>query len=296
LLNKVLAKIDKNYDWIIAHNPGAFSPAAALAERRGSNLGIDVEDYHLGETTVLSQQKKIQAFMISTLNKAKYCSYAAPLIESFTQKLIPSFSGVSITLINSFEGIDFLLPQEAEPMTPLQLVWFSQNIDKGRGLEEVIPVINSLHKEVELHLVGNLTPSFNELYLKNKSGIVVHGPMFPQQVNLFLSRCDIGLAIDVPVNFNRQIALTNKIIAYAQAGLFIMATPTDAHRLFLESSKLEYIISDYTETSFSNCLKQLVANKEKLRKGKTERFRHGRQYDWEKKSNTLLSIWQQSKI
>lgn len=293
LLLKKLKTIDKSYDWVIAHNPGAFYPAAYFAKFNNSKLGIDVEDFHPGETNNRGTQRKLKKLVSQTLPNSNYCSFASPLIELHTRDLLPNLKSNNLILINAFERKDFVLQLSRNYLEPLQLVWFSQNIDEGRGLEIFIPMINRLNDKINLHLIGQLSSTFNEKYLQNKNGIFIHPPMSQLELHRFLSFCDIGLAIDIPNNLNRQLALTNKIIAYVQAGLFILATPTPAHQLFLDEIESGHRVIDYNSISILTCINQLIEEKAIIRADRPERFHNGRNYDWELYSDKLLSIWRQ---
>ncbi len=153
----------------------------------------------------------------------------------------------------------------------LQCVWFSQNIDKGRGLEPLITVLRYFKGEVELHLYGNANPLFYELYLSGNPQIVLHAPVPQQQLHQLLALYDIGIALeDISSNFNRSICLTNKLLAYYQAGLYILATETNAQKQFLKQHPSHGII-----TSLSNLkegLQQLIQQKETIRAGLQTRY------------------------
>ncbi len=158
-------------------------------------------------------------------------------------------------------------------------------------MEHFILVVNELYPAVELHLIGNLKQDFEQHFLLKKTGIQIHKPMPQKELHLFLATCDIGLATDIPVNHNRDIALTNKIIAYAQAGLFIVATHTAAQDEFLSKSKGNYEQVQDDISSIKNKLLELCSQKTELRKMKIERFESGRQYDWQHIAEPLLKVW-----
>ncbi|QNA45006.1 glycosyltransferase family protein [Lacibacter sediminis] len=290
ILLRFLKKVSQSYDWVIAHNPGAFYPAYVYSQRSGAKLGIDVEDYHPGETTFPKQQQQMLRLMQLLLPKATYCSYAAPLIAAEVQKNIPGMLNKQLVLLNGFLASEFIAP-ELQTGNRLKLVWFSQNIDSGRGLEEVIPAVNELHSLVELHLIGYLQPQFAEMHLKNRNGIVLHDPMPQHELHTFLATCDVGLATDVPVNKNRELALTNKILAYAQAGLYILSFPVQAQLDFLKTYQLHYSIMNNSCAAIVPVLTSL--NKDFINAAKAEQFTIGMQFDWKKLGRPLVETWQQ---
>lgn len=290
LLLREIKKMRKSYDWVIAHNPAAFYPALVYAQRSGAKLGIDVEDYHPGETVLVKQQEQMLRLMQRVLPRALYCSYAAPLIAAETHKKIPGLTNKQLVLLNGFAANEFKEPNESESKR-LKLVWFSQNIDAGRGLEEVLPAVTALQDKVELHLIGHLNPIFGEKYVRNRNGIVVHQPMPQQQLHAFLATCDVGLATDVPINRNREIALTNKILAYTQAGLFILTFPVEAQLDFLTSYQLQHRVMHNRYESILDVLALLAT--EDLSEKKMQQYAAGQQFDWLKLGKVLTATWEE---
>lgn len=289
LLLQELKKINRKHDWVIAHNPAAFYPACWYGKQTSTKVGIDVEDYHPGEITDNKDVAKMKRLMQQTLPKAVYCSYAAPLIMKEVKKEVKGLSSRQIVLLNGFDADEFIKPVVSES-EGLQLVWFSQNIDAGRGLEHLIPVVNELYPMVELHLIGSMRSAFEQMFLKNKTGIIVHKPKKQREIHEFLSLCDIGLASDIPVNRNREIALTNKIIAYAQAGLYILAFDTEAQRDFLSTSELQYKIAENNPEAIRKAIMSIDRNV--IRNTQAERFKHGQVFDWHLLSKPLVEVWQ----
>lgn len=294
-LLRQLKKINTKHDWVIAHNPAAFYPACRYGKQTGTKVGIDVEDYHPGETMDTKSADTMRRLMHVVLPAATYCSYAAPLIAAEVQKDIPGMSNLQLTILNGFDAAEFTKPVTNND-GPLKLVWFSQHIDAGRGLEQVLPVVRELYPKVELHLIGQLNKRFAEQYLTDKKSIVLHEPLPQKQLHLFLAEFDAGLATDIPINRNRDIALTNKIIAYAQAGLTIAAMHTSAHDLFLKEEDLFYVQMENDRSSIRNALLSLYHRKKNGELNKDAQFQKGQAYAWETLSQPLLTIWEKNYV
>ena len=278
LLLQRLQTIQEKFDWVIAHNPAAFYPAKWFAKKRNAKLGIDVEDYHPGETTNPKLSTMMKKLMQQTLPAASYCSYAAPLIAAEVQRDIPAIKEPQFVILNGFDAVEFQSPV-TNKKAALQLVWFSQHIDAGRGLEAIIPAVNQLYPAVELQLVGFLHESFARRFLQDKRGITIHAPLPQQDLHQLLAHCDVGLAADVPVNKNRELALTNKMLAYAQSGLLIVATTTASHMQFLEMGELDYRIVDGSSVSYRQIFEMLIEAKENIRQQAKSRYEKGRVFD-----------------
>ena len=290
LLLKEIKKINSSFTWVVAHNPGAFYPAQVAAKQTGASLGIDVEDYHPGETNDENAGKRVKALMQRVLPSAEYCSFAAPLIkEKFLEELVDLPSS-QFVILNGFEQSEFLMPEELQQQ-PLKCIWFSQFIDRGRGLEYVLPVISSLYPKIELHLVGNLKEAFRDQFIQQHKGIVVHDSMKQKNLHRFLAKFDVGLALEPGRDVNNQLALSNKIMAFAQGGLYILATHTPAQDQFLAESDLEYIQTNLLPENIKQTMLLLISQKEKIRMNSRQRFQFGRAYDWEQLTFELVKKW-----
>jgi hypothetical protein len=290
LLRWKLNRLKENYQLVIAHNPGAFEPAAAFAKRRGIPLGIDVEDYHPGETTNPDEATKMKLLMQQVLPQANYVSAAAPLILEAVQRDCNNQLRNTFTILNYFNKEEFVTPLPSQQQ-PLQCVWFSQNIDKGRGLEPLLALLKSFGEEVQLHLYGNASALFYESHLSGNPQIFLHPPVPQQQLHQLLALYDVGIAIeDITSNLNRTICITNKLLAYYQAGLYILATDTEAQEQFLRQHPSHGII-----TSLSNLqegLQQLAQQKETIRAGAQTRYADAAKHHAAAELQQLAHCWE----
>lgn len=289
LLHNYLKKSKEKYDWIIAHNPASFFPAYWISKKFQARLGIDVEDYHPGEMGGKVYVLKIIRLMRIVLNHATYISFSSPLIQRETWAQICSPVCDQYIILNGFKGADFTKPMN-QISGNLKLIWFSQYIDAGRGLEEILPALEHI-KTIELHLIGELRNSFRYKYLLDKEFIFLHGTMTPSELNAAMVDFDIGLALEPGKDLNNNLAVSNKIITYAQAGLYILASHTPAQDQFLRESNLDYIQTDLSEKSLIDILLELQDKKELIRAERLKRYKQGRFYDWEKSGDILYNRW-----
>jgi len=289
LILNALQKLQDHYNLVIAHNPPTFYPAMKFAARKRIPFGIDIEDYHPGELQNQHKKDRIISLMKNILPLAAYVSYSSESIRDLMSREFPFISDKSIVIINSSYGSEFKYINETST-APLRLVWFSQYIDTGRGLESVLSVIHALN-EIELHLIGNVSQPFYDEFITGKKNVIMHEPMSPQQLNTSLTKYDIGLAIEPGRDLNNQIALSNKMISYAQAGLFILSSYTTEQNRFLTTSSLGYLQTDLEAGSLLNNLRWLCENRMSIRLNRENRFRQGFLYDWERVNGGLNDVW-----
>ena len=296
LIQQFLKKNKKKYDIIIAHTLATLYPAYILAKKQNIPFTFDIEDYHPGEIIYRDGKNEIERrkfLMQELLPKASYITYASPLIGEYSLKLLNSqLPTLNSQLINNcFSETEFQFKENNSKK--IKFVWFSQNISKGRGLELILPALAKFKAHVEVNLIGNLYQGFYDTFLYEFSDFVKIIPPLPQkELNLKLSEFDIGLAIEISsVDLNKDIALSNKIFAYAQAGLYIFATNTKAQKQFLQEHSQLGISVKQEVLNISNEIEIIIKNILKIRQQKKERYNYSQKLSWEKESEKLVKIW-----
>ncbi len=279
LILRCIKKLNQSFDLVVAHNPQSFYPALIASEKLNAKLGIDIEDYHPGETNNNSLSDKVLLLLKYTLPNAYYISYASPCFYDKINKEISLTTPKQFVLLNGFPKDEFSF--KSIKSSKLRLVWYSQNINFGRGLEPLVEALSYFSDKVELHLVGNLNLSFFDKVLHGKNYIHIHISKSHFILHQFICEFDIGVASEASININNSLAISNKIITYAQAGLFILATHTIGQDKFLQESELEYVQVDPDIESYKNVISRLIVLKEGIKNSKLIRFNAGMKYAWE---------------
>ncbi len=290
ILNRFLKKLDYHYDFIVAHNPGAFFPAFQLAQRLSSKLGLDLEDYHPGEYNDERLTMRMKKLMSLIMLNANYCSFASPLIRKEFELDLGVTNENWLTIINGFPKIEFEKPVPVKSQK-IKMVWFSQNITPGRGLENFISVISEFSSEIEFHLVGFLTEPHKAKLCLDKCNFVVHKPMDQRELHVFLKSFQVGLAIEPGKDLNNEIAVSNKLITYCQAGLFVVATPTRGQISFLTSSNLDYVIIKNEVDEIKLGITEVIKH---IRNGEfngCEQYEKAQIFSWETINYPLVDVW-----
>lgn len=290
LLIKEIQKI-KKADLVIGHNPGAIYPSIYAAQRFDCIAGFDVEDYHPGEGRYVYLNQFTLNLMKRNLPFFGYLSFASfPIQKKCLDEIHVDKKTTCLSVLNYFNSDEFIQPLKISA-TKLKLVWFSQNIDINRGLEHIIPIIKKHADWVELHLIGNLSKQFEEILKINQEILIHHSPLPQLGLNKKLAEFDIGLAVeDYDKDFNRNLCLTNKIISYYQAGLYILASDSIAQREFLNSRTFQGKCFKNVQ-EFEVELKSLYENLTTVRNDKNSRFESAKKENWENESIILSNLW-----
>ncbi len=183
----------------------------------------------------------------------------------------------------------------------LKLFWFSQNVGLSRGLQDVIAALKILEGEaIEFHILGFLSlPVKNELDqiikradFKILPKITFHPPIQSMDLVPFASNFDIGLATEPGFSINNDIALSNKIFTYTQAGLAIIASDTSAQKNFMESfQNMGYVYEKKNPTSLASILKIYIENKELLTQHQLQSAWYAlNELNWDVEKEKFLSV------
>ena len=279
----------QSVDWVIGHNPGALWATCFAGKKLNCKMGFDVEDYHPGEGSNKLQQQLTKKLMKSLLPKMDYVSFASHLIMEEVKKNIATNNPNWFTILNYFPKEEFSLPK-TEISGRLKLVWFSQNISAERGLELVLPLVKANPTKMELHLYGKINYDFMEKQLEAEN-IIIHEPVPQKELHQALGLYDVGLALEPAKDLNNDLAISNKILAYLQSGLYILASNTAAQQSFLEKHPKAGICFDHKKNDSDIVLDSLVKEIELIRQQRLVRFEQYQKNNWEIESISLINKW-----
>nr|WP_121270595.1 hypothetical protein [Pedobacter schmidteae] len=225
-------------DLYIAHNLGALPAAAIAARRTGAQLGFDAEDFHRND---VSNQPEDFDVRLKThienkyIPQVAYLTASSPAISEAYHTLYPGKKPVCI--LNVFNKTK-TSPEEVDAHTtgPIRLFWFSQTVGINRGLENLVLALKSMkNSPFELHLLGNCSKQFKAELSREVKQIYFYPPLPPQEIFSFAIQFDIGMALEPAFSRNNDLALSNKLFTYMQAGLAIIASNTTAQAAFLNT-------------------------------------------------------------
>lgn len=301
LLKKTLQQLKtERFDLVVGHNLGALYPVYLHSVKTRTPFAFDVEDYHPGERIdqdFQNERRRRSFLMKQLLPKAHYVTYASPLIKKTTLELYKRNGQAKqknqIVITNAFPKKEFQLyaPEHNNKVT---FVWFSQNISANRGLEMILPTLHHYANQIKVLLIGKLDVSFFESFLKPYQHFLeIMPPVNQKDLHQLVSKCDVGLALELnKSDFNRQICLTNKIYAYAQAGLYILATDTPAQTQFINQNKGFGITVNQTVPDIERAILSILKEIQSIRQEKAKRFEAAKKIAWEIEAKKLCQLVQ----
>jgi hypothetical protein len=281
-------------DLYIAHNIGALPVAGTAAAIQKKLYCFDAEDYHRGEFKKNSQESVCSKLVEDKyLKNCKFITTASPLIEQIYKDLYPSLNFKCVN--NVFLKSDFKNHITINMDSPLKLVWFSQTVGNDRGIEVIIEALNNINEfSVDFHLFGNCSNG-NKIYfeklLKNKHQLVFEGTKNPKILNEQLSNYDVGLASEIGKDLNNEVALSNKIFSYVQAGLYVLASDTKAQFQFMQNNpNVGAIYPKFDSKEVAKMLIRLHYNRPELIWHKKNSLMLGKTLNWEEEQKKFIHL------
>lgn len=223
-------------DIYIGHNLGALPAVVKAAGCHQKPCGFDVEDLHRfeGSDDLNDPDVKLKSFLENKyIPKTNYLTVSSDQIGGIYKQLFTDKSPVTIR--NVFPKEAAIQPHIFNESGAVKLLWLSQTIGPKRGLEDILQALEILKKyPFELHLLGYSTETTRTEMSASGLNIHFHQPIPPAELAHFASQFDIGLALEPGFSTNNDLALSNKIFTYLQAGLGIIVSDTTAQKAFLD--------------------------------------------------------------
>jgi hypothetical protein len=284
-------------DWYIGHNPGAMAIAAKAATSLKALAGFDFEDYHRGEfvntnSPILKRQMLIENKYIDSFY---YLSAASILIKYKIEKDFSNFKGLFITILNCFSKREVYNIKAREDDSILHLFWFSQHVNKNRGLEIVCEALKQINDyNIHITFAGNCNEEMKN-YLFNamiglEKNIHFSGLIESDKLISFSSQFDIGLALEPNFSENNDIALSNKIFTYLLAGNALIISETSMQKIFNEEYGVGKSFPINNKEILIECIKYF-RNRSNLVQQKEYNYQLAKEkLNWEVESKKLLAL------
>lgn len=218
-----------NADLYIAHIDLCLYVGTRLS-MAGKKVAFDIEDWYSHDYLVperpVALLKSLEKFAIEN---GVYCSCPSQSMATALEKAYPGGKTVQV-LYNGF-SLKENIAEDVATGSRSSLVWFSQTIGPGRGLETILQALHFLSAKTELHLIGECVQGYDEELKKifpfNKGHqLIIHPAVKHHELVSILAQHSIGLAIENNTPENKNTTISNKILQYLQAGIKVLATDT----------------------------------------------------------------------
>lgn len=174
-----------------------------------------------------------------------------------------------------------------------QVVIFVGGLAAIRGIKELINSFESL-EGVELWLLGTwMSDSFREECerLKGWKNTRYLGVVEPYEIFSYLELADIGIITFLPLP-NHTRTLATKPFEYMMAGLPMIMSDFPYWKDFFKD--LSHYVDPNNSVAITKTIKELLSNSDEMKRmGNASRVQVRNEYNWQKESQKLISVYRQ---
>lgn len=265
--------------------------------QRGFKVAFDIEDWYSKDYLVPARPiKLLQKLEKFALVNGAYVTCPSDAMASAIQKFY-SVKRKPIVVYNSFSTSETPVSKlDTFRNTTFSILWFSQTIGPGRGLEKIIEALNLINLPIVLKLIGDVADDYRHdlehLFHNSGQRQLVFSDQIPHhELSSEIEKHDLGLALENIFPESRNLTVTNKILQYTQVGIRVLATNTKGQReiaeLFPESVIL---VNDESPELLANIIEKLITDK--FNKSELVKNRFKEIISWESQTSKILNAIQ----
>lgn len=264
----------------------------------GRRVAVDFEDWYSED--LLPEDRRGRPLALLRAAEAfalRHAVFASATSRSMADALAAAYGGPTPVVIrNVFPRQPVSRVDRPLGDAPPAIIWFSQTIGPGRGLEAFIAAWRQTRTPSRLALLGDARPGHREALLAalapdQRARVDFLPAVAPGELPAKLAEFDLGLALEQRTPLNRDLTITNKLFQYFNAGLGVIATATCGQREVLETCPNAGLVVDSIEDSrFVAQLDELLADRARWRRmQEAARAAAVAEFCWEIESKRLLN-------
>ncbi|MEM6821193.1 MAG: glycosyltransferase [Verrucomicrobiota bacterium] len=288
---------DSDFDLCIAHTElGLLAALSALPDR--TRLAVDFEDWYsedlLPEHRSYLPMNLIRQAESTALNQATFVLCPSMAMAKALNK---EYGGTApIVIENTFPLQAISTPTKSTQ--PTSLLWFSQTIGPGRGLESFIRLWKEIPGDSTLTLLGSASPEYRNMLEceaeEARNRLLFHPLVSTEELPNTIANYDIGLALETNSIPSRDLTITNKLFQYMNAGLAVICTPTQGQQEVLQQMPEAGWILDWNDPDTPSRLKGILDDAESIHRARiAARTLVETTYHWESTQKKLLHCVEQ---
>ena len=264
----------------------------------GRRVAVDVEDWYSEDLLYADRQSRPLKLLRHAEEFAlQHAAFTATTAQSMADGLTRAFRcPPPIIIRNSFPLQPSSRLDRPAPLGAPSLIWFSQTIGPGRGLELFFAAWMKTSHPSEVHLLGDERPGYRQKLLARlppeRRGRLHFIPLVPpSELPQKLAEFDIGLAVEPSWPVNKDLTISNKILQYLNAGLAVVATPTAGQKEVMQAAPNSgLLVTAHETTEYAQQLDTLLGDRVLLRSMQlAARAAAERDFCWERETPRLLA-------
>jgi glycosyltransferase involved in cell wall biosynthesis len=286
--------LKENAKLYIGHLEGGLIAGVELLKYQ-KQVAFDMEDWYSQDFISATRPvKMLEKYEKVALTKGVYISCPSASMA----KEINSYYNISLPIHVIYNGFSVsenncLKPKEKYALP--RLVWFSQTVGSGRGLETLMQSLQMVNTPLHLNLIGNCAAGYKKLITNMfpfQKGHVLQFQPLVKHTDLLgvIANNEIGLAIENSWPQSRNTTITNKILQYMQAGLRVLATDTMGQVEVAEKADHQVqIVTGNDPLEWAEKIEQMIMDTPPETKNKSYQL-FINHYCWELQEQKLVSV------
>jgi hypothetical protein len=286
--------LSEKADMYIGHTEYGLMTGSALI-KKGMKVAFDIEDWYSHDYLVperpVNLLKRLEKF---ALEHSVYCTCPSEAMAKAIKTDYNCEREIAV-IYNGFPAIENKnIGRLTGKHNKTALVWFSQTIGEGRGLETLFQALALLKRPVSLDLIGECSEPYRvklvNLFPDSSGHELTIIPTVPHNdLVKMLSQYDIGLALEQNFPDNKNVTISNKILVYLQAGISVLATATAGQGEVAAFFPGRVAIVEVNAVDeWAKALDKLSGSGETGRKEQLEQF--AQVFSWEAQEKKLLPL------
>lgn len=272
--------------------------AAQHLIKDGRRVAVDVEDWYSEDLLYADRQSRpIRILRHAEQFALRHAVYTSATAQSMADALATAYQcAPPVVIRNSFPLQRVSRADRPATTGAPGLIWFSQTIGPGRGLELFFAAWARTTQPSKVYLLGDERPGYRRKLLARlpaarRDDLHFIPLVTPEQLPAKLAEFDIGLALEPRWPLNRNITITNKILQYMNAGLAVVATDTAGQAEVMAAAPGSGLLITAHETAeYAARLDALIGDHARLRAAQLEsRAAAEREFCWERETPRLLA-------
>ncbi len=288
---QVKKAFSEHADLYIAHQETGLIIGYELL-KKGKKVAFDFEDWYSRDyLTQLRPVELLRNYESKALEAGWYITCPSHAMSKALQLAYNTLKAPAVIYngfsINETKALGFIQKQRGT------MVWTSQVIGPGRGLEKLLTCLREVRVGLELHLVGASDILYQKTLQTLLSGtehrIFFHAPRPHAELLSFISRFEIGLALENAYPDNKDLTISNKILQYLQAGLKILATSTQGQAEVADACRgCVGLLDIHTTENWAAVIEELLQVQDDNAQKNIPVFE--RVFSWEAQEKNLLTL------
>jgi len=281
-------------DLTLVHTELALCVARELL-REGRRVAADFEDWHSEDLLPEARRSRPLALLREVeRDLLQHAVFTSTTSDALAGALATISGGRKpLVLTNSLPLQPNPLPRASAP--EVRIVWFSQTIGPGRGLEEFLDAWTLTSSPSRIRLLGTVAADYrggllDRVPAERREYLEFISPLDPAEVPDFVAQHDLGLALEPVQPASRNLTITIKLLQYLNAGVGVLATNTAGQKEALERAPGAGILIETAKPeSLARLLDELFANRTRVvEMGISARWAAENTYCWEREAPQLV--------